>query len=310
MLLLKSREREKKVKIYLSGLSHNYITLANATFPLGTAYIASALQHYFKDEVSIQLFKSPEKLDKAIQENPPDIYLFSSYVWSQNLSLSFARNIKKLFPNVLTVCGGPNISKDIKNQEIALRKYPYIDFFLMGEGENAICYLLNKYFELDLKINLLKESDLFSTITLLPNGIVKTFEYAQRIGIKAGNKTLSEKLGDPAMPFNTLDDIPSPYLNGLLDQFFDNQHYPLVETNRGCPFTCTFCQQGELYFNKIAWRSLETTKEELHYIASMSIRNSPGISRIEIADANFGMYAQDLEYCKHIRNLQDTYNWP
>ena len=48
----------------------------------------------------------------------------------------------------------------------------------------------------------------------------------------------------------TLDDIPSPYLTGFLDKFFDGVLSPMLETNRGCPFSCSFCNTGDKYFQK------------------------------------------------------------
>ena len=41
-----------------------------------------------------------------------------------------------------------------------------------------------------------------------------------------------------------IEDIPSPWLTGIQDEFFDGKLAPMIETNRGCPFTCTFCVQG------------------------------------------------------------------
>ena len=67
-----------------------------------------------------------------------------------------------------------------------------------------------------------------------------------------------------------LDDIPSPYLSGMLDNFFDGRLSPLLETNRGCPFKCSFCHTGNDYFQKIHMFSIERIKQELEYIAIRS----------------------------------------
>jgi len=45
-----------------------------------------------------------------------------------------------------------------------------------------------------------------------------------------------------------LDEIPSPYLTGVLDKFFDGKLAPFIETNRGCPFTCSFAIQAQTIF--------------------------------------------------------------
>ena len=43
---------------------------------------------------------------------------------------------------------------------------------------------------------------------------------------------------------NDLNEIPSPYLNGMLDEFFEDRWMPVLETNRSCPYRCTFCAWG------------------------------------------------------------------
>ena len=48
----------------------------------------------------------------------------------------------------------------------------------------------------------------------------------------------------------SLDEIPSPYLTGILDEFFDGRLVPMIQTNRGCPFSCTFCVDGSASVNK------------------------------------------------------------
>ena len=39
-------------------------------------------------------------------------------------------------------------------------------------------------------------------------------------------------------------------VTGVLDEFFDGKLAPLLETNRGCPFQCTFCVQGVRWYTK------------------------------------------------------------
>ena len=49
-----------------------------------------------------------------------------------------------------------------------------------------------------------------------------------------------------------LNDVPSPYLTGLFDHFLEDDIYqPLLQTNRGCPYKCTFCNEGSDYYNRI-----------------------------------------------------------
>ena len=63
-----------------------------------------------------------------------------------------------------------------------------------------------------------------------------------------------------------LDEIPSPYLNGMMDKFFDGKLTPFLETNRGCPFTCSFCHTGSDYFHKLKLKVSIVTKSKIFFI--------------------------------------------
>ncbi len=308
MTMITNKKSNKPFVIYLANLTHTYMALANANFPLGIAYVAAALKSYFKEDVHVEIFKYAEDLERSIKLKKPDAYFFSSYVWTHNLPSEFARKLKEIDPNILIVGGGPNISKSEEKQKEYLQQNLYVDFFVRYEGEGAACHLIENYFNVNRNINKLKEKELPSVINLLPDGTIKNIEIAPRIGV---TRKKTEKFCSPAFEaFKTFDDLPSPYLSGLMNKFFDNKLYPLIETNRGCPFTCSFCQQGEGYFAKLGSQSLGRVKEELDFIAYQMSKYSPNIFHLEIADSNFAMYAQDLEICEHIRKLQDQYNWP
>jgi radical SAM superfamily enzyme YgiQ (UPF0313 family) len=96
-------------------------------------------------------------------------------------------------------------------------------------------------------------------------------------------------------------DIPSPYSSGIFDRLIQNnpgvKWATTLETNRGCPFSCTFCDWGSLTYSKIKRFGLEKVAQDLEWIS-----NNP-ISYIFCADANFGIFKdRDLEIAKMVRD--------
>jgi hypothetical protein len=109
-----------------------------------------------------------------------------------------------------------------------------------------------------------------------------------------------------------LDSIPSPYTNGKLDEFFDGKLVPLILTNRGCPFRCTFCAQGTRQYDRVVKRSKSRVEEEINYIAGkMTVsKRKGGRNDLLLADSNFGMIPQDVETAKFLAKTRETFGWP
>ena len=99
-----------------------------------------------------------------------------------------------------------------------------------------------------------------------------------------------------------LDFIPSPYLTGILDKFFlDRRLSPMIQTNRGCPFTCTFCADGHSSQSKVKLFSMDRVKKELEYIAD---HIDPTLQKtLFITDLNFGMLPRDVEIASFINDI-------
>lgn len=82
--------------------------------------------------------------------------------------------------------------------------------------------------------------------------------------------------------------LPSPYADPIFNKIIkDNPNTrwaTTIETNRGCPFGCTFCDWGSLTQNKIKKFDLEKVFLELDWISDN------GIEYLYFADANFGVF--------------------
>ena len=174
---------------------------------------------------------------------------------------------------------GPNYGLTKEEIKIFWERYPLIDFYVVKEGEVAIHSLVEKLIACDFRVDLLKESD-----TDLAN-----CHYRWGGEIKQGKEVAR---------IRDLNHIPSPYLMGMMDKFFDGALAPLVHTTRGCPFSCTFCSEGATYYNKVAQRT--ELKNELMYIAERIDK----VPDLFLSDANFGMYKEDEQKARIIARIQ------
>jgi radical SAM superfamily enzyme YgiQ (UPF0313 family) len=240
----------------------------------------------------IRIFKYPEKLASALGKGPPpDLIGFSNYIWNSSLSSAFARRIKEISPKTIVVFGGPHYPIDPEEQEAFLGQRPEVDFYIVKEGELAFANLISALAENGNRPELLY-GKLPSIHSIAPDGTAHLTDIVERI------RDLSE--------------IPSPYCSGRMDEFFDGKLLPIVQTNRGCPFGCTFCIEGVPYYNKVYKSSEEKVAAEIDYIGRKmrEVRRLGGRNDLFIADSNFGMYKSDLETCKAIARAQKKYDWP
>ena len=284
------------MKIALCLLAHENSegVMQNRYFPLSIGLIAEFLKLHNKN-LEIDLFKKPSELSKYIETENPEIVMFGNYMWIEKLNCFYAKEVKRKNKKILTVFGGPNFSIENEKKKIFLKKNPQIDFLIEGDGE-IVAKLIVESFEKNKKnIDLTKKENIPNTISITNNGKViipdsKDF----RIGVSE----------------TKLENIPSPYLSGIMDKFFEDGTIPLLESNRGCPYSCTFCQQGTKYFSKIRYYDHERIKDELIYIAKKIHKNNLDMDIVEFTDPNFGMYKNDIDIFRHIRFVQDKFNFP
>jgi radical SAM superfamily enzyme YgiQ (UPF0313 family) len=200
-----------------------------------------------------------------------DVVAFSAYIWNARLSLRMASALKKRFPNCLIVFGGPQVPD---TPDDFLRENPQVDIVCHGEGERVFLEILEHAVD--------RCWDSIPAVSYLQDGKVVTHPRALR------NHDLSS--------------LPSPYLKGVFDELLrnntDKRWAVLWETNRGCPFSCTFCDWGSAVSSKVYKFDDDRVKTEIEWFAE---RKFP---YIWIVDANFGIFPRDVEIAKQ---LTDAY---
>jgi len=278
------------VEIYIADLTHNYKMVSNETMPLSAAYIKAYLQKKLDGKVSCDLFRYPDVLIKDIRKSSPNVIMLSNYIWNEALGLFIVSLVKRLNPNILTVMGGPNFSLDREEQEEYMRRNADLDFYIIGEGEIPSFELIKLFLECGCSIEKLKSRNIDSCVYINRHG--QFHQGKRRLGLE------------------NLDDISSPWLCGYLDEFFDGKLAPLIETTRGCPFTCSYCVQGTELYSQIRHFPLERISREITYIAKRIKDKSPDVGFLCIADSNFGMFEDNVEVSKIIRQSQQKYGWP
>ena len=208
-----------------------------------------------------------------------DVVAFSTYVWNKNYNYSLAKRLKEFNPNCTIIFGGPEVP--ITKLDL-FKRYPFIDIVVKGEGEITFKRLLEHIAD-DISL------DNIPGLVLNKNNTA----------IDTGN---SERI-------SALEEIPSPYLTGVFDKLMAEtdgiEWNATLETNRGCPYACTFCDWGSLTYNKVKKFDLQRVFDELEWIG----KNKCGF--VSITDANFGMFIErDNAIADKLLEVQDKYGYP
>jgi radical SAM superfamily enzyme YgiQ (UPF0313 family) len=278
-----------KPKVYLADLRHKIgDQTSNPCMPLGMAYMKAVMDRDLP-EVASKIFAYPDHLLEEMKSNPPDVLMLTNYVWNEQLARYFTRVVKQIQPETLVVVGGPNIPVELERQMKFFDGWEDLDAYALGEGDFLATEIVSRFLDVGKSVTKLAKAGIPSSIFRSDNMLLNEPSWSRE---------------------RDLGKIPSPWLNGVQDLFFDGQLIPLIETNRGCPFKCTFCVQGTQYYNRLSHFNADQVKEELTYIAKRIRDRCPNMGALTVADPNYGMYKRDVEISAHIGSLQKKFNWP
>ncbi len=211
-------------------------------------------------------------IDKVVAElDNPFFVGFSCYVWNYEYNKALAQKIKENFPNCKIAFGGHQITP---RSEIL--ESDYADFCLLGEGEESFKKLL---------LALVGHEE----IENVPNLLYKT---------ESGYKRTS---CDVVQVANRV----SPYTNGYFDKLVEQEELEfsaIIETNRGCPNRCAFCDWGNIKA-RVRLFDIDMVKAEIDWLSEHKIEYC------FCADANFGLFPRDDEIVDYVikKNSENGY---
>ena len=227
---------------------------------------------YNFEKFSVTVQTPYEKILWELERFDADVYGFSCYCWNMGLVKTLLKTLLERKSHAFFILGGPQVER---------YAWKYIDpkyenvVVCNGEGERTFYHFL---------IALTKKSIDFSNI--------------KGVSFYQGNRLITT---DDEKRIDHLDEIPSPYLNNLIET--DKYSTVVFETNRGCPFNCKFCYWGS-HTTQITKFSEERIRNELEWLSAHRF------FYIWIIDGNWGLLKRDIEFSKHIAACKRKYDMP
>jgi radical SAM superfamily enzyme YgiQ (UPF0313 family) len=306
----------KTLNILLADPRHSTVGAHSMFVPINIGYIGSHIMKQLQDRVKINLKLStdPTEIFEELQKNQTHILGLSNYIWNAELSNFITKKAKEINSETLCVLGGPefpagtgalNIKNTSENNTYDkcfdyLLSRPTVDYFAWSDGEVAFLEIVENFLNNGFSTSKMRKADVnIKGCANVSNDKSKLLvgSYIPRIGMKGSVKVEGRDL------------IPSPYTTGLLDKFLNGKYVPAFETARGCPFSCTFCDQG-MDKTKITAFSVKRLAEEIEYVGEKISKIQDATQTISIFDSNWGIFQKDVDLANEILKTMDKYDWP
>jgi radical SAM superfamily enzyme YgiQ (UPF0313 family) len=219
----------------------------------------------------------------------PGIWLFSNYLWTIDRALRISQALKEIDPRNVTIHGGPSAPKHDEACQRYMRRFPQIDVAARGEGELTTADLIEHF------VTRWGDADRHDGMESIAGITYRRGDGPDEL-VRTGERPRIDDLGA----------LPSPFLGGAFDNCYSPRpiQWATLETNRGCPYQCTFCDWGALTQQKIKLFDLDRVKAEIEWIGRRKI------PIVHIADANVGIIERDLEIAEHFGRVRREFGFP
>jgi radical SAM superfamily enzyme YgiQ (UPF0313 family) len=212
----------------------------------------------------------------------PDVLAFSVLGWNYREFAALAETFKQINPEGWVVFGGNHVSQQATR---VFGAHPYVDVVVNGEGEFTFRDLLS---------------------ARLDGASPRSLHDIQGISFQDENGQVVTTADRPRL--ENLDEIASPFLTGAIPLTDKDGKFPydvaLLETNRGCPYKCSFCYWGGAVGQRVRAFSRARLRQEIELFARHKVHT------LVMCDANFGMMPIDLEFVEDVIEMREKYGYP
>jgi len=307
-LLLNARKPDKKIKIGFVQINNSFSEQCYLPLSVGMlqAYAQKHLAYseYYEFLTPVYTLMRIEEAAEFLSD--ADVIGFSTYIWNFENSLAIARELKRRKPGAVIIFGGPQVpdskkqfrrtrTADLNSEEILRKRMnftedfhrinPFIDMAVHGEGERVFKVILEQ-----MAIDGCYDKSPIPSVSYLDvNG---GFQFNPKL----------ERMKD-----SDLANAPSPFMTGVFDKLmatFSNQKWVLMyETDRGCPFQCTYCDWGGATEDRISRFSMEQIHRDILWTGEYKI------PYIFLCNANFGILERDIQIAEYFAETKAKYGY-
>ncbi|WP_256508385.1 KedN5 family methylcobalamin-dependent radical SAM C-methyltransferase [Crossiella sp. SN42] len=278
------------VKTRVTLVQQGVWTNSHASMPLAMGYLKACADAdtriHARMDVTIQNYAgdvgSNHMARGLFRDGFPDILCFSVLGWNHRTFGALAETFKQLNPAGWVIFGGNHVAHQA---ERVFRLFPQVDVVVNGEGEPVFPELLHAY---------------------LDGGSPRELHGVRGISFREDGGALVTTAERPRI--EDLDSLPSPILSGAIPLTDARGEFPygyaLLETNRGCPYKCSFCYWGGATGQKMRSFSRARLRAELELLGR---HRAP---TLVLCDSNFGMLPADEDFLDDLLAVRARYGYP
>lgn len=257
------------------------LTVYQGIMPLASGYLQSYASQDPRiragcrfEKHSIAVETPYEEVVRTLRARDGDVYAFSCYLWNIGLVRRVLAALQESHPQAYYILGGPQV---INHAPKYVQPHQERIAVCNGEGEKTFAAFLGQ------------------VLTGAPD-----FAAVKGLSFFRGGELITT---EPETRIASLEEIPSPFLTGLFD---DEGPYvwAIIESNRGCPFKCSYCFWGAATGSKVHYFDEERVRQELEWLARY------GVFYVFIADANWGIKDRDVQMSRHLADARKQHGAP